>query len=196
MTQAALSGFANPVYDATHVFREALAALSRPGHMVQLDQHHDVPVGLNQSATALLLCLSDMDTPIWLAPDLDTPECREFIAFNTGSRVVDRPEQSVFAVVSAHSDPSYRQTLRTGTSENPDQSATLIVVLPSLDQGPAVTLSGPGVETTATINPEGIDANFWTWFSEKAALFPCGIDVFFTSGSLIAGLPRSVKVEV
>ena len=194
--QDALSGFDAPVRDATRVFRKTLDAMARPGRIMTLDQKHDVPCGLSQGATAVLLALADMETAIWLAPDVDGAGCREFLAFHTGSRIVASPRQAVFAIATDRTDPDFRKALATGTAENPDLSATLILILPALDNGAPVTLSGPGIQNTTVFSPQGVDPEFWQWFSETSALFPRGVDVFLTSGNQLAALPRSVKVEV
>ena len=40
-------------------------------------------------------------------------------------------------------------------------------------------------------DPDG----FWTEWTANHALFPCGVDILFTSGDQLCGLPRSIAVE-
>ena len=75
-----------------------------------------------------------------------------------------------------------------GTPEYPDRSATLIVEVGTLAVAGAV-LSGPGIESQARLSLPEVAA-----FQANRAVFPLGLDFFFTCGSEVAGLPRSTRV--
>src|SRR3546814_2785400 len=82
-----------------------------------------------------------------------------------------------------------------GVDQYPDRAATLLLQVPSLEGGPAVTLSGPGIRDTAVIAPFGLPEWFWNDWRLNAAQFPLGVDIFLTCGEAVVGLPRSIRSE-
>ena len=75
-----------------------------------------------------------------------------------------------------------------GTPEYPDRSATLIVETKRLENDGA-RLSGPGIRESASLSlPEG------EAFVQNNALFPLGLDFYFTCGERVAALPRSTRI--
>lgn len=179
-------GFARPAIDAAHAFRAAMQAMARPG------TRHDVtgatpPGGISAAAGALLLTLCDPETGIYLAADIDSKPLREWIAFHTGAPIVSAV-QADFALGGWSALMPLSQ-FPIGTSEYPDRSATLIVEIEDL-QGEGAILSGPGIQdVTPMVLPE------IAGFQGNAALYPQGLDFFFTSGSEVTALPRSTRVQ-
>jgi alpha-D-ribose 1-methylphosphonate 5-triphosphate synthase subunit PhnH len=162
-----------------------MEALARPG-TVQKVTGAVPPAPLSIAAGAALLTLCDTDTPLYLAGAADCDAVRSWIAFHTGAPLTG-PEHCMFAVGDwTCLAPLSRFPI--GTAEFPDRSATLIVECPDFD-GPACALRGPGIYDTAHFplpDREAIAANH--------ALFPLGLDFFFTSGDRIAALPRSTEI--
>ncbi|MEM0944535.1 MAG: phosphonate C-P lyase system protein PhnH, partial [Pseudomonadota bacterium] len=76
-----------------------------------------------------------------------------------------------------------------GTPEFPDRSASLIVEMPDL-AAEGARLTGPGIETEARLSLPAI-----TPFQRNAALFPLGLDFYFTAADRLACLPRTTRVE-
>ncbi len=179
-------GFQNPSTDSAHAFRAALSAMARPGKIEPLNLAKG-PAPLSPAAASLLLTLCDGETPLWLAPDFDTPELRAWIAFHTGAPLCD-PKQAQFAIGAwEHLLPL--DAFAMGTPEYPDRSTTLIVEMPSLTQSGA-RLTGPGIKTETHLSLPSIAV-----FQRNHMLFPCGLDFFFTAGTNLAALPRSTQVE-
>ena len=56
-------------------------------------------------------------------------------------------------------------------------------------------MRGPGIETRAAISIAGLPDSFWSEWAANHALFPCGVDLVFTSGADLLALPRSIVVE-
>ncbi|SPF77428.1 phosphonate C-P lyase system protein PhnH [Pseudoprimorskyibacter insulae] len=187
MQIAAQRGFDMPAYDSANAFRAAMSAIARPG-TIQTIAPIAADLPFSQAAAVLLLTLCDHETSLFLAPDLDTPEARHWIAFHCGAPLATKAD-AMFALGSwdalAPLD-DYAQ----GTPEYPDRSATLIVEMPEITQaGPRLT--GPGIQTEAYLalpDTASLMANH--------AKFPRGVDLFLTSGCQIAALPRSTKIEV
>jgi len=83
-----------------------------------------------------------------------------------------------------------------GSDEYPDRSTSLILQLPALRDGEVWSLKGPGIRESRSFAPAGLPAPFRGWLEENHRLFPRGVDVIFTSGSSLAALPRSSRLEI
>ena len=186
LTSDLSGGFADIPREAAIAFRAALEAMARPGtiHTVAGAQP---PAPLSPAAGALILTLCDPETPLWLAPALDVPAVRDWITFHCGAPLVGRAHAQFavgdWAALAPLGD------FAIGTPEYPDRSATLIVQMPALAPTGA-RLTGPGIRDAAHLSLPEIAP-----FAANRALFPLGLDFFFTAGREIAALPRSTKVE-
>ena len=188
-------GFANPSHDAQRLFREVLDAFSHPGRIVTLADVPQGPGTISPATAAYLLTLADRDTPLWLAPAFETPAVRDYLRFHTGAPVVGDRAAATFAVL-PHDDADPFEGFALGTDTYPDRSATLVIEVPALGAGPVHTGRGPGIEGEAQFAIAGLDDWFWRQCATNHALFPCGVDLVFTSGSQLLALPRSISVEV
>lgn len=183
--QALEGGFANAPIDAARAFRQIMTVMARPGDIAEIEGAAP-PAPLSPAAGAVLLCLCDADTGVFLASGHDTPAIRQWVLFHTGAPLVAAREAQ-FAVGTWDALP--RAEFSIGTPEYPDRSATLIVEMTHLAQG-AQTLSGPGIKETRTLALPDVQP-----FRQNAVLFPLGLDFVFTCGSRIAALPRTTKVS-
>ena len=118
MTEAALAGgFADAPREAAQAFRSIMTAMARPGTILEI-AGATPPGGLSLAAGAVLLTLCDPDTPVWMAPALETPDIRRWIDFHTGARRRRRPTQPLLsahgAIFRALNFPSEHPTIRTG----------------------------------------------------------------------------------
>lgn len=192
--QSTLSGgFAEASVDAARSFRAALKALSRPGLLVPLRADLMPPRPMSAEVAALLLTLTDSDTPVWLAPALDNSALRQWIAFHTGSPVVADPARAMFAVARKDDAHSYIASLDLGTAEYPDRAATLILELPELGTGPMLALTGPGIESEITLTA-ALPADIVASLERNAELYPLGLDIVLAAPGAIVGLPRSTRI--
>ncbi len=180
-------GFSNPPVAAAQAFRAAMNAMARPGKVQEITGAAP-PEGISVAAGSLLLTLCDPETGVYLAPDVDSEALRGWLAFHTGAPIVSA-EQAGFAL-GCWQELQPLSRFRIGTAEYPDRSATLIVEMRSLNV-PNAGLNGPGIKSTASMQLPEIAA-----FQANAALYPLGLDFFFSSGSQIAALPRSTQVTV
>lgn len=188
MTTASLEGaFSDPPRDAARAFRTCLNLMARPGTIEQLDGATP-PAPLSRAAGTLLLTLCDADTPIFLAGDHNTTAVRDWITFHTSAPIVPDRGDASFAL--GHwSALQPLQSYSLGTDDYPDRSATLIVECEALDAA-GTRLSGPGIRDHAQLSLPEITA-----FRQNHALFPRGLDFYFTAGAQVAALPRSTRVE-
>ena len=182
--------FADPVLDAQRGFRAALKALAGPG-LIRTLQASPSLEGLEPATYALCLALLDVDTPLWLAPTFDTPLIRANLAFHCGCPLTARREDARFALLGAD-DLLDLSGFDHGNDRYPDQSCTLLVQLPTLDGGAGLLWRGPGIETEHGVALPMADG-FWAE-RERRNEFPRGLDLFFTAGHDLIGLPRSTRI--
>ncbi len=193
-------GFAQPVHDAQQVFRAVLEAMSRPGRIQALPAAVLDPLetpALGRATTAVLLTLLDAETRLWLHPSLRSEAARAYLQFHTGVMQADDAARAGFAIIEAdHATPALWQALPSGSDAVPQDGATLIVEVPSLDEGLTLSLSGPGVETVQPLRVAGLHAGFWQARRQMEASFPLGIELILTCGDRLAALPRSTRVSL
>lgn len=189
MHDALLSaGFADPVHEAGRTFRQAAAALSEPGTLHEVASRPLPP--LNAAAYALCLTLLDADTPLWIAPGLDTPAVRRNLAFHCACPLTRDPRNAAFALLTP-GDLDVLPALEPGTDRDPHLSCTVLMLLDRLDDGPAIVLRGPGILDARTV---GLPVPLEFWRKRGAIAFPRGLDFFFTAGQRMMALPRSTRV--
>ena len=183
-------GLADPVFSSQTVFRATMEAMAHPGRLVAIADLPEPPAPLSPAAAAICLSLADVDAPIWLDDAAATDAVRRYLRFHTGAP----PEQAAFAVI-AGAVPVLAGFAQ-GSDGFPEQSATLIIQVRRLAADGPLTLHGPGIDGGRTLDIDGPDAGFWQEWQTNGALFPRGVDVVFTAGGLICGLPRTIRVEV
>lgn len=191
-------GFADPVHGAQQVFRALLEAMSRPGRVQALPAAALAglePPASGRGLAAVLLALLDGETSAWLDPAGAPSGLADYLRFHTGVRLPQEPAAAAFVVTRATpAAAAFWTTLADGSDEAPQDGATLIVEVPSLDAGPALVLQGPGIETVQTLRAGGLDAAFWAARRTLEAGLPRGIDLILTCGECLAALPRSTRV--
>ncbi|WP_296765549.1 phosphonate C-P lyase system protein PhnH [Sediminimonas sp.] len=188
MSQTTLEGgFANAPHDAARAFRACMTAMARPGRIEAIGGATP-PAPLSPAAGALLLTLCDADTPVYLAGAHDRDAVRQWLAFHTGAPLTGNRADAAFAAGTwAALQPLAGYPV--GTARYPDRSATLVVEVDTLTASGA-RLSGPGIDGHAALNLPGPAA-----LRANNALFPQGLDFYFTAGDRLAALPRSTRVE-
>jgi len=184
-TTALEGGFQDAPRDASFAFRALMTAMARPGKIEKITGAVPPPA-LSTAAGTLLITLADGDTPLYLAGAADTAEVRQWLAFHTGAPIVG-PSHATFAVGS-WDDLLPLSAYPIGTPEYPDRSTTLIVECDDL-LAEGAELAGPGIKETEELSLPEIEA-----FQQNNALFPLGLDFYFTSGDRVAGLPRSTRI--
>ena len=187
-------GLADPSHDAQRLFRAILDAFSHPGRIVDLRDAPNGPGTLSPAAVGFLLTFADRETPLWLDAGLDTQAVRDFLRFHAGAPIVDAREAATFAVIAVGDEDPFAG-FAIGTDAYPDRAATLLVEVPALDTGPTYLWRGPGIDGEVSVALEGLGRDFWPAWAANHALFPCGVDLVFTSGSRLLALPRSIAVE-
>jgi alpha-D-ribose 1-methylphosphonate 5-triphosphate synthase subunit PhnH len=192
---ALLPGFSDPVGETQSAFRAVLDAIARPGSLQSLPVPQGVPDGWPPAAVSLALTLLDQETPVWLDPAAATAEASAYLRFHCGCPRIADAGNAMFAVVLDGANMPPLHTFSIGDPLSPERSATLILVLEALTDGPQLILSGPGIKGERAIAPVGLSADFVQQWTDNHALYPSGIDVILVAGDAVVGLPRSVAIE-
>lgn len=191
MNAAPAAGLRDPVHGAQEAFRAALEALSRPGRIQQVGEPiEDLPLG--PALAALLLTLTDDETPVWWQEP--SPRLQQWLRFHTGARSVADAAEAAFAVVTRAAETPELRRFSWGTAEQPEHSCTLLLEVPSLEAGQPVHAHGPGIPGRAELRIAGLPEGFWAGWLASHAAFPQGVDIFFTCGAQVLGLPRTTRI--
>ncbi|KFK95673.1 MULTISPECIES: phosphonate C-P lyase system protein PhnH [unclassified Serratia (in: enterobacteria)] len=188
-----LAGFDQPIEQSQQVFRLILKALSEPGQQVTL------PGGpawstLNAASTAVLLTLADRETPLHLSAGLNNQQVLTNIRFHTGAPLAAKHGEIGLALFDEHLQAADLQALPHGSEISPELGATLLVQLNTLEGGPALRLTGPGIEKQREISPQ-LPSALRDYLLERPQRFPLGLDIVLTCGACLMALPRTTHVE-
>jgi alpha-D-ribose 1-methylphosphonate 5-triphosphate synthase subunit PhnH len=195
VTQMSVSqpGLADPVHQSQEIFRTILTALSEPGRIMQVSFQPVADLTTGAAALAVLLCLADGDTPLWLGATANT--LAAYLRFHTGAPVVADPRDAHFALIANQADFRPLAQFDPGTEDYPDRSTTLIIEVEALDEGGPIGLRGPGIPDHRHLTMHGLPPAFAAQWAANHAQFPCGVDVILTCGTRLIGLPRSTILE-
>ncbi len=187
-------GFADTVLGAQSAFRAIMDGLANPGAVQPLEPVV-APASLGPQLAAVALTLCDHDTALWLDPLLAEDEgVVRWLRFHTGAPLTTDPALGQFALVSAPQALPRLDRFAPGTQDYPDRSTTVVLALPWLSGGPALTLSGPGIADVRTMAPAGLPHDFAAQWAANRALFPRGVDLLLVAGGALIGLPRSTRI--
>ncbi|MEH2471588.1 alpha-D-ribose 1-methylphosphonate 5-triphosphate synthase subunit PhnH [Nitrobacteraceae bacterium AZCC 2161] len=187
------AGFADKVLSAQSTFRSVMDAMARPGSVQRIEAASGVPAPLMRGSAAIALTLFDQDTPVWLDAKMSaTSDVAKWIKFHTSAPVIADSSVCSFALIGDIDQLPALQRFAIGSNDYPDRSTTLIVQVPSLTQGPAIELRGPGIDGTAVLRTQ-IAPELLERLAINHALFPRGIDLVLVADDTIVALPRTTR---
>ena len=187
-------GFSDPARDSQKVFRVLMDAIARPGTVAKTPVALEPPAGLGAAASAIGLSLFDFETRVWLDEKIRSDAVVSWLRFHCGCPLTADPAQAHFALIGDLASAPPLSAFMQGDPRYPDQSTTLIFEVPALQGGLPVEIAGPGVRGAASISPVGPTADFWAAVQDNHEQFQCGVDLIFTAGDSLIGLPRSSSV--
>lgn len=194
-TQVIEGGFADAVLAGQRAFKAVMDALARPGSVQHLPGEANPPAPMPRGLAEIALTLCDHDSPLWLDAGLAAePAIADWLRFHTGAPITADAGAADFAFVSGALPPL--AGFARGSDEYPDRSTTIVLAVPALDGGPALTLRGPGIKESAVIAPTGLPEDFVAQWAENRAQFPRGIDLVLVTPDGLIGLPRSTRIEL
>ncbi len=193
--QNIVAGFDNEAFGSQAVFRAALDALSHPGRPLDMPLNTALPRQGHCAAAALLLGLLDADTPLWLSPMLASSDAAGWLRFHTGCPIVTNTAAAQFLWVAQGDEMPALNSLRLGSDAYPDQSATCVLEVPSLQADiTGWRLQGPGMAGERHLRVAGLPKDFVAQWDANHAGFPRGVDAFLCTATQIAGLPRTTRI--
>lgn len=189
------AGFADPVIDAQSTFRAVLAATARPGTVWPVVAELAPPAPFSRAAAAIALTLCDQDTPVWLDAHLRAAEAlTQWLRFHCGARIVEEPGAAAFAFAAdGRALPDFAR-FNLGSTDYPDRSTTIVVLVDSLQSGLPLTLAGPGIRGQQMLCATPLPHDIEERLTHNRALFPRGVDLLLASADAVAALPRSVRL--
>lgn len=195
--QNIVAGFDHEAFGSQTVFRVALDALSHPGRVFDMPLETALPREGHGAAAALLLGLLDADTTLWLSPTLASSDAPVWLRFHTGCQIVAEAAAAQFVWVAQGDDMPQLSSLQLGSDAYPDQSATCVLEVDSL-QGDAGgwRLQGPGIPSARKVHVLGLPSDFAAQWTDNHASFPRGVDVFLSTATQMAGLPRTTRILI
>ncbi|MDP1980336.1 phosphonate C-P lyase system protein PhnH [Undibacterium sp.] len=193
--QQLLPAWEDTVHDAQTVFRSLLKALSEPGSIQRLRVNLQAPAPLHMATAAACLALMDYETTAWLADELDNDAVRTYLRFHCGLPLVSEKSAANFAVLGRSLQQLDLEAFAQGSITYPDKSATLLMQVDDLANGPEYQLTGPGINNKRSIYVSGLPADFVSKWQVNHSAFPQGVDVIFCSGDAVLGLPRTSKIK-
>ena len=202
-------GFHDAALGSQAVFRVALQALSHPGRVWAVPTVAELPRAGQGAAALLMLALLDSDCRVWLSPALAESDAASWLRFHTGCQRVPTPEQAQFLWVAQGDALPALQQLQLGSDEYPDHSATCVIETTGLadrgndvgrdlgedQEGMTWLLEGPGIATTQRLAAAGLPADFEDQWAHNHGAFPRGVDVFLSTATQLAGLPRTTRLR-
>ena len=188
--QITQAGFADPVRNAQSCFRAVLAAMASPGSVHSVSPAVTPPAPLSVAAASVLLTLVDGETAVYISDNF--VDSADWLRFHCGCTPTEDRLAARFLLASEL--PDFEQ-ISAGSDEAPETSATIILQVASLASGRAYTLSGPGLQRTATLLVTGLPDDFAARWAANSKLFPRGVDLILCADSTIVALPRSVAVR-
>ncbi|MFZ6654416.1 phosphonate C-P lyase system protein PhnH [Undibacterium sp. TJN19] len=193
--QGLLPAWNDAVHDAQTVFRSLLKALSEPGSIQRLSVQLQAPAPLHLATAAACLALMDFETSTWLAPDLDNEAVRAYLRFHCGLPLVTDKTLANFVVLNAPLQNLDLQEYAQGSMTYPDKSATLLIQVDDLENGPENLITGPGIKESGNFRVAGLPADFVSRWQQNNLGFPQGVDIIFCCRDALLGLPRTSRIE-
>ena len=189
-------GFNNEALDSQAVFRVALNALSHPGRLWDMPLQSGLPKKGHAAAAVLMLGLLDSECTLWLSPSLAASDVPAWLRFHTGCQLVRDIHQAQFVWVGQGDQMPRLEHMNAGNDAYPDQSATCVLEVSEMHQDVGGwSLEGPGIQERQALRVAGFAADFEAQWEQNHANFPRGVDLYLVSAGVIAGLPRTTRIQ-
>jgi len=181
--------------DGQAASRDCFAALAAPGTVVNLGAALQSLASLHTAACALLLALLDQDSRLWLSPAAAAGGAAARLKLHTGCSMAAFPSEADFALVAGVEELPPLEAFTAGSQEYPERSATVVLqVAAILESG--WRLTGPGVRNETRLSVPALGDGFVHQWERNRARFPRGVDLYFSCGDRLCGLPRTTRIEI
>lgn len=179
--------------DEQAVLRAVVDALTHPGRLLELPVAPVPPATIGPAAAALCLTLCDSRTPLWL--DKGASAAAGYFQRHVQCPIVESPADARYALIVDPLDMPDLAEFNQGSSDRPDRATALIVEVERLRVDARLSIVMPGAPTVEHVAMDGLPDGFWSRWEASRSQFPMGVDVLFTCGRVLCGLPRLARVE-
>ncbi|CAN5709368.1 phosphonate C-P lyase system protein PhnH [soil metagenome] len=201
---AATAALLDTIRSDQQTFRTALNALANPGRvdLLATASRSDAPkLNGNRFTGPFLMALLDHEVTFAVEPGPDAGAFAAFILKRSRASIVSADRADFILADASRLDPQLPLELRVGSFDYPDDSATLIVQVPTLDQETAndltISIEGPGIPGRRVVKLSGISAELLAARDRANAHYPLGIDlIVIDQEGRIIGLPRTTQVTI
>ena len=171
----------DPIFNGQHHYRRLLDAMARPGKIVSLD---DVSISppLGWSAAAMLVGFTLLDREVSFWNLLLDQGLKNYLSHQTGA-VYAEVELADFVFWQGHVPFSKNKSIKSGTLEYPEDSATLILQVDevsehAIENSLGVIMTGPGIKHDHTRFIKGLHPDNLMLIQQINAEYPLGVDLF------------------
>lgn len=183
------------VYDGQKVFRELLSAMANPGTVPCIGREAEKFQEQYASLLALGCTLLDNEEKMYVEKN---PNLAAELHNLTLCREAELDKADYIFLSSELNYGSLEEVLRNvkhGTYSDPQQSATVILLCESIMGMESLSLCGPGVNGTKTIQVYPYIKKVIALRNQLQIEYPLGVDLIFTDrkGNLLA-IPRLTKI--
>jgi len=176
----------NPSHLSAQNFRSLLQAMAMPGTIETLVTFQK-PTGLSDAMAATLLTLCDAETNLFLADTYHNDEIKQWVGFHLNAPITSAQDADFF--IGSWKDLEEKPSVKTGTDQFPDRSATFIIDVSKLENT-GLRLTGPGIKSHSFLSLPNAKP-----FTENQKSFPLGNDYYFCFENHIAAISRTTFVE-
>lgn len=181
------------VFDSQKVFRRLLEAMANPGRRCSIRHQREKLFGDAPDMLAIAMTLLDAGV-CFCAPE--NPALTEQIILLTHAKPVSSEQADYLFVSSADQLSAIVKSAKSGTLENPHNSATIVVQIPDGQMEQEILLSGPGVNGQMAVTAPAVIAQAVRLRNTQEYEYPEGIDyIFLLPESEILCIPRLVRME-
>lgn len=166
------------------LFRRILDVAARPGQIADLSDPLD---GRPAALAALATFCDNTQTLAELTGTLSETD----LAFLDVA--IATAERAGFILAKGTDAPGF--TPRLGTLDAPEGGATIVVMVESLTDGAALTLTGPGIRTEMRLAPKGLVPDWLAARAHWCANFPMGVDMVLVDATRLTILPRTTGIK-
>ncbi len=156
---------------------------------------------MNPWVAGLLITLLDHETMLAVGPFPDAEALEAFVRQRTSTGAAQSTQADFILAFADTIDSELPQRVKHGSLEYPDDGATIVIALQSLNQrspgGLRLLLDGPGVPTKHELCVSGLPVEFFEARAEVVRHYPCGVDIMLVDAEgRLTALPRSTRITV